>query len=187
MSAPAGDGRCGCGCHRRVGSRPLNSLDDDLLSFLEAINNASRVRRHLAEAHPALPGDILIVHNIHVTALLIGEDGGARHGDDQLRLHGFKKHGDELVGHKLTKVDAARRFLPPDGIRNDPAEKECVGILCDRVIDEVELPDLAIDPPVRKAKSDLHRIEFRPSRNTHRATRGRGASVPKRPRTSGPG
>ena len=111
MSAPAGDGRCGCGCHRRVGSRPLDSLDDDLLSFLEAINNASRVRRHLAEAHPALPGDILIVHDIHVIALLIGEDGAARHGDDQLRLHGFKKHGDELVGHKLTKVDTAAKTI----------------------------------------------------------------------------
>ena len=113
MSAPAGDGRCGRGCHRRVGSRPLKSFDDDLLSFLEAINNASRLRRHLAEAHPALPGDILIVHDIHVTALLIGEDGGARHGDDLLRLHGFKKHGHELVGHKLAKVDTARRLLPP--------------------------------------------------------------------------
>jgi len=132
VSAPAGDGRCGRGCHRRVGSRPLKSVDDDLLSFIEAINNASRLRRHLAETHPALPGDILIVHDIHVIALLIGEDGGARHGDDLLRLHGFKKHGHELVGHKLAKVDTARRLLPQDGIRNDPAEKECVGILCDR-------------------------------------------------------
>ena len=87
-------------------------------------SNAGRLRRHLAEAHPALPGDILVVDDIHVAALLIGEDRGARHGDDRLRLHGFKKDGDELVGDKLAKVDTARRLLPPDGIRNDPAEQE---------------------------------------------------------------
>ena len=107
MSAPAGDGRCGRGCHRRVGSRPLKSVDDDLLSFLEAINNASRLRRHLAETHPALPGDILIVHDIHVTALLIGEDGGARHGDDLLRLHGFRS---TVTNSSAT---SSRRLTPP--------------------------------------------------------------------------
>ena len=74
MSAPAGDGRGGRRRHRRVGSRPLNSVDDDLLSLLQAIDNAGRFRRQLAEAHPALPGDILIVDHIHVVALLIGED-----------------------------------------------------------------------------------------------------------------
>ena len=64
-----------------------------------------------------------------------------------------------------SSATSSRRLTPPavscpqDGIRNDPAEKECVGILCDRVVDEVELPGLAIDPPVREAKSDLHRIE----------------------------
>jgi hypothetical protein len=144
---------------RRVRSRPLDSLDDDLLSFLEALDDAGRLRRHLAEAYPALPGDILVVDDIHIAALLISEDRGARYGDDRLRLYGFKKDGDELVGHKLAKVDTARRFLPPDGIRNDPAEKECVGVLRDRVVDEVELPGLVIDPPVREAKSDLHRVE----------------------------
>ena len=113
MSAPAGDGRCKRGSDRRVGSRPLDSLDDDLLSFLEALSDAGRLRRHLAEAHPALPGDILIVDHIHVAALLIGEDRGARHGDDRLRLHGFKKDGDELVGDELAKVDTSRRSLTP--------------------------------------------------------------------------
>ncbi len=63
----------------------------------------------MAEAHAALPGDILIVDHVYVVALLIGEDGGARHGDDRLRLHGFNKDGDELIGDELAKLDASRR------------------------------------------------------------------------------
>ena len=129
MSAPAGDGRCRCGCHRRVGSRPLDSLDDDLLSFLEAVNNAGRLRRHLAEAHPALPGDIVIIDDIHVAALLIGEDGGTRDGDDLLRLDGFQEHGDELVGDELAKLDTSRRLGPQNRIRNDPADRN-VSVSC---------------------------------------------------------
>jgi hypothetical protein len=53
-----------------------------MLSFLEAINDASRLRCRLAEAHAALAGDIPIVDHIHVSALLVGQDSGARHGND---------------------------------------------------------------------------------------------------------
>ena len=76
----------------------MDSLDDHSLAFLEPVRNAGGLRRQLAEGHPALPGDILIIDHIQVAALLIGEDRGARHGDDQPRLDGFKKDGDELVG-----------------------------------------------------------------------------------------
>ncbi len=79
---------------------------------LRPSSDAGRLRRQLAKAYAALPGDILVIHDIHVAALLIGEDRGARHGDDRLRLHGFKKDGDELIGDELAKLDTSRRLGP---------------------------------------------------------------------------
>src|SRR5271166_2921605 len=96
-SAPARDGGDGRGRHRRVRSRPLDSLYDDLLSLLQAVDNAGLFRSQFAEAHTALAGDILIIDHIHVAALLIGEDRGARHCDHLLRLDGFQQDRDELV------------------------------------------------------------------------------------------
>ena len=80
-----------------------------MLALFQAISNAGRLRSQLAEPHAALPGDVLIVDHVYVVALLIGKDGGARHGDDRLRLYGFNKDGDELIGDELAKLDASRR------------------------------------------------------------------------------
>src|SRR5215471_6997930 len=111
-SAPVGDGRYRRGCHRRVGSRPLDSVNNDLLSLLQAFNNAGRLRRHLTEAYPALPGDVVIIDHVHVAALLIGEDRSTRDGDDLPRLDGFKENRDELIGNQLAKINASRRLRP---------------------------------------------------------------------------
>jgi hypothetical protein len=97
--------RCGPRRHQRVGSHPLNSLDDNALSFPEAIDNASRLRRRLTQAHSALPGDIVIIDHIHVSALLVGQDRGSRHGDDLSWIDRFKHDRDELTSYELPKFD----------------------------------------------------------------------------------
>ena len=80
-------------------------------STIAAVSGVNWPRRHAA-----LPGDILIVDHVHVATLLIGEGRGTRHGDDLLRLHGFKKYSDELIGDELAKLDTSRRrrTLEPD-------------------------------------------------------------------------
>src|SRR5262249_15624771 len=119
FSAPAGDGRRGRGRYRCVRPCPLEALHDNLLSLLQAVGNAGRLRRQLAEAHAALPGDVVIVHDVNVTAFLIGKDCGARDRDHLLCLDRFKENGDELVGDQLAKVDASCRLRPKHWIWND--------------------------------------------------------------------
>src|SRR5882762_1945492 len=83
-SAPGGHGRCRCRRDRRIGPHTLKPLDDDALALREAVGDAGRFGRRLAEAHAALPGHIVLIDDIYEGALLIGEDRGARHGDDLL-------------------------------------------------------------------------------------------------------
>src|SRR5262245_15577033 len=158
-SAPAGDGRDRRRCYRRVGSRPLDALDNDLLSLLQAFNNGGGLRSYLAEAHAALAGDVVIIDHIHIAALLIGEDRGTRDGDDLPGRDGFQEDGNEFVCNELAKADSARRLFPQDRIWNDPADRDRIGALRDHVVDEIELAGLGVDSAVRKTKPDLHRLE----------------------------
>ena len=87
----------------------MDAIDHYLLSFVEALEDSCYLRCQLAKAHATLPGDILIIDYVHIAALLIGEDRGTRHGNDGLRLHGFKKDGNELIGNELAKLDTSRR------------------------------------------------------------------------------
>src|SRR5262249_24917340 len=152
FSAPAHDGRDGRRGHRRVGSRLLDPIHDDLLSFRQAVGNAGLFRSHFAEAHAALAGNILIIHHIHIAALLVGEDRGARHGDHLFRLDGLQEDRDELVCDQLAKVDTARRLRCQDRISNEAPDSDRIGVLRDRVVDEVHFPDLVIESAVRKAQ-----------------------------------
>src|SRR5262249_36258915 len=111
------------------------------------------------EAHPALASDIVRIDHIHVAALLISQDRGARHGDNLPWLDRFEENGDELVSYELAKPYAARRLRRQDRIRNHRTDKQRVGVERDGIVHEIELANLIINSTVRQANSDFHRVE----------------------------
>ena len=87
---PAGVGEAGAGAATDIWPHPLNSLHHDLLARLQPLGHARDLGCRLSQFHPALLGDVLVVDDEHVVALLVGQDRGPRNSQHLERLDGLE-------------------------------------------------------------------------------------------------
>jgi hypothetical protein len=109
----------------------------------------------------------MVIDNIHIGALLIGQKPGPRHGDDLPCLDGFEQNGDEPASREFAKRSAGQHHpWPQDGFGMIPRKRS------------VSVP---AGEPVSLTS------QRRPSARTGRDMQTRDGLGSKKPRTSDPG
>src|SRR5579859_506856 len=90
-------GRRGARRHLNAGAHALDAVHDYRFAVGQAAQDRGRDRSGLAKLDAGLCHLVLPVHGVDVIALLVGQDRGARDGEDLHRLDAFDQHRDEFA------------------------------------------------------------------------------------------
>lgn len=132
----------------------LQALDDNVIALTYSADHRGDRRCRLAKLNAPLLGFVVGADHIEVVALLVRQHRGARHRKHFDRLHTFEQNGDEFAVIELANIASCLRLIREKRIGDFAAQRDRVGIGCDRIADEVELAGLCVGPPVRQPDTD---------------------------------
>ena len=155
--AAEGGGLAGPGETTSLGTDALHALGNDQLPFLEPARHDRRRGRRLAEMDAPDLRPILLIDDVDIVALLVGQHRGARDRQYRDRLHAFEQYGDEFLVRELSKSRLSGLCGDQHRVRDHAAQGDRVGVLVDGRRDVIELADLLIDLPGSAAAAGSRR------------------------------
>src|SRR4051812_5106665 len=142
--------------NRLTRTNPLQAFDYDPVAGGKATDNGGNGGRRLAKLDAALYGLIVGANGEDVVALLVGQHRRTRDRQHLNGLDTFEHDCDEFAVGQFMNGHARGGRRAQDRVGDLATHGDRVGILGDRVVDEVQLAGLAIHAAIGQSQPEYH-------------------------------